>query len=227
MKKKNVSVYNVKDFKNIDGEWVRSYTETTEKYYIQYNTRAGKLWNKVQDRCKVGGAVQNLSKTYVGVENHFESFQAFAEWCQHKFGYDKIDTSGKYWHLDKDLKVWGNKFYSEDFCLFVPQRINCLLNTPVKPHGETYFTGASYNKQHGKYLATCLEYSTGRTIRLGGYTNIEDAHAAWQKEKANQFYNASLDNEINSEIKDVLLKNRDRLLYDLKNGIETHKRGFS
>lgn len=56
----------------------------------------------------------------------------------------------KNWHLDKDIRIKGNKIYSPDTCLFVPARINTLFLSCTRARGK-YPIGISMNR--GKFVA--------------------------------------------------------------------------
>jgi len=66
------------------------------------------------------------------------NFQVFAEWYDNNFY--EVPTLGRM-HIDKDILYPGNKIYSPETCIFVPQRINMLfVNRPNKsglPNGIT------------------------------------------------------------------------------------------
>jgi len=59
--------------------------------------------------------------TYRGctVCEEWHNFQNFAKWYEDNYPKDGLD-----YHLDKDIKIDGNKLYSPETCLFVSQRDN-------------------------------------------------------------------------------------------------------
>lgn len=81
-------------------------------------TKIHRLWLNVIRR------VYNKNKTRPNynecmVEDNWHNFQNFADWCRYNYveGYQ----------LDKDLKVYGNKIYSDKYCIFVPISINTFF----------------------------------------------------------------------------------------------------
>ena len=57
-------------------------------------------------------------------------------------------------HLDKDILCKGNKIYSPETCIFVPNNINILFVKRDKMRGE-YPIGVNYHKQHKKLYVSC------------------------------------------------------------------------
>ena len=94
------------------------------------NTKVYVQWQGMLRRCE--GKYKENRPTYAGVtcSETFKSYSYFYEWCQTQIGFGNVDNNGRFWHLDKDILVQGNKLYSEDTCCFVPQRENTLI---VKP----------------------------------------------------------------------------------------------
>ena len=86
--------------------------------------------------------------------------------------------------LDKDILVKGNKIYSPETCVFVPQNINTLFTKRNKVRGE-YPIGVSFYKNTNKYLAQCNILINGKSQykKLGYYNNIEDAFNAYKESK--------------------------------------------
>lgn len=133
----------ISDFKK-NGLWVKSYNPIP---YTRQQTFAGILWHSVNRRTK---GSQSGTKTYQQCANGFENFQVFAEWCQSQVGYCCTDEKGKIYQLDKDILCKGNKVYSPDVCVFVPQAVNCLLQanrTPINglPIGVSLATSGNYS----------------------------------------------------------------------------------
>ena len=56
--------------------------------------------------------------------------------------------------LDKDLLHKGNKIYSPETCVFVPQRINTLICNRALDRGN-YPIGVTFKKGLNKYNARC------------------------------------------------------------------------
>jgi len=178
MATKQTQICNVADVKDVKGQWLQSYyTEPLN----QGHTRAGMLWKGIRKRCKVGGPHQTTMPSYVGTTNGFKNFQDFAEWATKQYGYLHKDTSGMYWQLDKDLKVYGNKEYNPESCIFVPQRVNSLLIASNGSRGD-YPVGVTRRKQTEKFLASC---SSGQGVQkyLGSFNCPYLAHRAWQQHK--------------------------------------------
>lgn len=178
MTRKQIQICNVEDTKDLSGLWLQSYY--TEPL-VQCYTRAGMLWKGIGKRCKIGGFHQNTSPTYIGITNGFKSFQDFAEWATNQYGYLHKDKSGMYWQLDKDLKVYGNKEYNSETCIFVPQRVNSLLLTSNNSRGD-WPIGVTYRRNARKFQVMCGD-GEGKQKYLGMFECPFIAHKAWQRYK--------------------------------------------
>ena len=75
-------------------------------------------------------------------------------------------------NLDKDILHKGNKIYSLENCVLVPDYINSLFIKRDASRGD-YPIGVSYHKQSKKYQAHC--HINGKKIGLGYYNTIEEA----------------------------------------------------
>lgn len=82
--------------------------------------------------------------------------------------------------LDKDLKILGNKIYSESTCLFIPSQLNSLFTDCGGAKGE-HPTGVSYHKGNKKYVAKiCYE---GKQRHLGNFVDSNAASKAYREAK--------------------------------------------
>jgi len=162
----------IKDYKDDNGQWVRYNNINYEVHF----TKAFQTWQSMKSRCIVGGSQQRRYPAYIGctVSENFKDFQYFADWCHEQVGYG-LDN----YDLDKDILVPNNKIYHEDICVFVPHKLNVFL-TDRRLHRGEYPIGVSLDK--GKYFrATIMKFGKQKTI--GTYKTVEEAHAAYCKEK--------------------------------------------
>lgn len=143
-------VYNTKDFKQ-NGQWIATYRQDG----MCFHTLSFCYWSRLQQRCKKG-VTQRNSPTYTECSNGFKDYQDFAGWCQEQMGYGNKENSGKFWHLDKDILVKGNKVYSRNTCCFVPKYLNTLLQKREAMRGEypigVYKDGDYYVGRLGRLL---------------------------------------------------------------------------
>lgn len=167
---------NVIDRKDSSGRWVQSFKEQD----IQVFTRAGIVWQYINKRVLKSGAHQNSRPTYVGCENKFAGFQEFANWTQNQYGYMSKNNNGRFWNLDKDIIRPGNKIYSSETCLFVPDYVNNIF-TDVRITNSGLPIGVHYNK--GMFEASCNRKLMPSTKYLGRFDDPMEAHRAWQKAK--------------------------------------------
>ena len=179
--------------------------EVGDKPQNEYNT-----WQRMLERCTEKCWVKH--PTYIGTacSNNFKSYSYFYEWCQEQKGFENKDDWGRYWQLDKDLLAKGNKVYSEDTCVFVPQRINSLLTNSGASRGE-YPIGVYWHKASSKFSAVCSHGYSNRKY-LGLFPTIEEAFSTYKtfkealiKQVANKHkhqldvrvYNALMNYEVN------------------------------
>ena len=85
--------------------------------------------------------------------------------------------------LDKDILHKGNKLYSLENCILVPQWINKLFIKRDNDRGE-YPIGVSYDKQNKKYQTYCS--INGENKNLGRYNTPEQAFNAYKIAKENE-----------------------------------------
>ena len=144
------------------------------------------------DRCTDKWKIK--SPTYAGVtcSENFKSYSFFYEWCQEQVGFGNIDSKGIFWHLDKDILVKGNKVYSEDNCVFIPQRINNLLLKVDKARGKDLL-GVFYREDKGKFMCSCSPKGY-----LGLFNNSQEAFVAYKN------YKEALIKSVANEYKDRL-----------------------
>lgn len=133
---------------------------------------AYQTWHSMLKRC-YSDKLLLRKPTYKGctVAPEWHSFMRFREWwLQHyKEGYQ----------LDKDLLIAGNKVYSADTCIFVPQWLNAFtvardIDRGLLPLGVSL----SHTRVSTPYRAKCHN-GAGTQVHLGYYTTPEEAHQAW------------------------------------------------
>lgn len=133
------------------------------------NTKAYDTWMNMMRRCY---CPKSLSKypTYTGcsVCSEWLFFPTFNAWFDSHYVED--------WQLDKDLLVAGNKIYSPDTSVFVPQAINILFNDHGRARGE-FPIGVVFHKQRGKFQAQLGIDGTQK--HLGYFSTIADASQAY------------------------------------------------
>ena len=169
------------------------------------NTKEYDLWYSMLRRCYSDSSKKKYP-TYEGckVSDNFKSYQYFYEWCNKQIGFDNDG-----FHLDKDLLIKGNKVYSEDSCVFIPQEVNTLLTKSTSSRGE-HLIGVYFNKKSKAFVAM-VSRNKGQPEYLGLFkTEIEafnaykEAKESFVKEQANRWkywidiraYNALMNYEI-------------------------------
>lgn len=154
-------------------------------------TNCYQSWQFMLERC-YDKKWQIKNPTYKGctVCEEWHCFQNFAEWYNDNY----YEIKGEIMSLDKDIIVKGNKIYSPETCMFVPQRINSLFVKNDKNRGK-YPIGVSWHKYNKKYRST-LHKIDKKYNHLGYFDNIEDAFLCYKyykekyiKEVANEYKN--------------------------------------
>lgn len=112
----------------------------------------------------------------VTVEEYLYNFQNYCEWREDNY----YEVKGERMHLDKDILYKGNKIYSRDKMIFVPQRINLLFTKSDAIRGDCPI-GVSYNKRNNKYIAQCKTLEGKK--HLGYYNTSEEAFLTYKKFK--------------------------------------------
>lgn len=144
-------------------------TGTAKKHTPEYQN-----WTCMIRRC-YDLMLKERYSSYFGdctVCDEWHNFQIFSKWYN-----DNIYQVGtERMHIDKDILIPGNRLYSPDTCLIVPQRINMLFlqkpNKYVLPNGIKPSSSGRYEaKYNGKYL--------------GVFDSIEKAAIAHDREKKN------------------------------------------
>ena len=145
--------------------------------------QAYRIWKGLFDRCYKH---YNESRNYVynncEISDEWECFNTFADWYFENF----YEIKGQTMCLDKDILHKGNKIYSPETCIFVPNNINMLFIKCDKSRGESVIGTTPVN---GKYKVRCsiINPETGKSKNkyLGLYETQEKAFQVYKyyKEK--------------------------------------------
>lgn len=171
-----------------DGKYLACETGVKTKEYS--------LWSSMLGRCTPKYWITH--PTYVGTTHseNFKSYTFFHEWCQEQKGFKSIDENNRYWQLDKDLLLRGNKHYSEDTCVFVPQRLNKLLIKSNASRGE-FPIGVSWYNPTKKFTSRCQDIY-GKSKLLGYFNTPQEAFQAYKT------FKEALIKEVANEYKEML-----------------------
>lgn len=101
-------------------------------------------------------------------------FENFYEWLHSQENFDKW-FDGKYWALDKDIIIKGNKIYSPNVCCLVPANVNVLFTQKPKRNLPV----GIYKNGNG-YTARCDNLLIGKTEKLGTHQTVENAFNAYK-----------------------------------------------
>ena len=134
-------------------------------------TRVYDTWHDMLRRC-YDKEFHKKNSTYIDCEvsEEWYNFQNFGMWYEENY----YEVEGERMALDKDILNKGNKIYSLNNCIFVPQTINLLFVKNNKNRGESVI-GTSPHQ--GKYRAYCnmINPKTGKSKKeyLGVYETQE------------------------------------------------------
>ena len=143
-----------------------------------------KHWSSMIRRCYADNK-NKFNPTYkdCSVCEEWHNFQNFGKWFDENYYTIENETMA----LDKDILVKGNKTYSPETCVFVPERINILFTKNNKIRGK-YPIGVSLGNNK-KYKATISIFdfvnNKKQSKHLGYFDNIEDAFNIYKKSKEN------------------------------------------
>ena len=151
-------------------------------------TKEYELWKDTLKRC-YSDTYQKKQPTYEGCEvsDKFKSYEYFYEWCNEQIGFNNEG-----WQLDKDLLIKGNKVYSEDSCVFLPQEINKILVKCTASRGQ-HLIGVYWNKRDKAFVAQVSKNKSGSEYlgyfktELEAFKAYKQAKESFIKEQANKW----------------------------------------
>ena len=138
-------------------------------------TKCHKVWESMLRRC-YDPKFQEKHPTYKGctVCKEWWNFQVFAEWYYEHYYELENETMA----LDKDILHKGNKVYSPNACVFVPQSINNLF---VKRNNSRGNYPIGVFKEGNKFRASLGKGN--RTIYLGAFNTPNEAFQVYKQAK--------------------------------------------
>lgn len=146
------------------------------------STRVYNTWRHMLQRC-YDEKLHEKHPTYKNCKvcKEWHNFQNFAKWYKDNY----YEVGNEKMCLDKDILFKGNKIYSPDTCIFVPETINKLFIKNDKNRGESVIGATLY--KNGKYQAQCniINPETGKSKQeyLGLYDSQEKAFQVYKYHK--------------------------------------------
>lgn len=151
------------------------------------------IWNSMRCRCNKG---------YAKLSEYFENFWEWLDWAKQQKGFMCEDESGKIYQMETDLFSTGDKVYSKETVVFVPNAINQMCK-PTKrgsmPKGIQYF------EEREKPYRVYKPYG-GKQKHLGYYETLEQAVEAALKgrkehlDSLKELYGDSVDHRVFDEL---------------------------
>lgn len=137
------------------------------------------IWKKIFERCYTSKRT-NRQISYAGCEvcEEWHCFQNFAEWYMN----NKYNIDSEKLCVDKDILVHGNKIYSPQTCLLVPNRINSLFAKSYSIRGDLPIGVSYYWYDNSRYLAS-MKIDNRKTYQIGIFDDPIVAFDAYKQEK--------------------------------------------
>lgn len=124
--------------------------------YDTYN-----VWNGMLERCYYDAERHPAYYGICTVCDEWFNYQTFAKWYEE----NKYECEGRL-HIDKDILHPGNKIYSPEHCILVPQYINTMF---IGSQNNSGLPSTVRKTKTGRYS------SAFRGKRLGTYDTLEEA----------------------------------------------------
>ena len=142
-------------------------------------TKCYLVWSSMLKRC-YNKKRQEKYPTYKGCKvcDEWLNFQNFAEWFYKNY----YEIPGEQMHLDKDILIKGNKIYSPETCVFVPERINSLFTKTNKNRGKEPI-GVFHREKDNKYEVYCCKSDGKGSKYLGRFNDREYAFQIYKQFK--------------------------------------------
>ena len=156
------------------------------KYLAVNYKKAYNHWRKMLQRCYDPYYInKHLSYTDCFVCEEWHCFQNFAKWYVENI----YNCNNEIMDLDKDILIKGNKIYSPETCVFVPQRINKLIVNQETKRGE-YPVGVSLRSDKIALCAVCGIGLNGKHINkhLGSFSLNRPFQAFYTYKKFKENY---------------------------------------
>jgi hypothetical protein len=144
-------------------------------------TEQYKVWNAMLARC-YSKSLQKKQPTYIGctVVEEWRNFQNFAKWYDENY----YEIDGYRMNLDKDIIVKGNKVYSPETCVFVPQFINTLFIKGNAMRGNLPI-GVKKCSRNPKKFEVQMRNGTDSRGYIGLFDTPEEGFQVYKEHKEN------------------------------------------
>ena len=165
-----------------------------EGKYNSKNLKCYNSWCNMLRRC-YSEDYQNKKPTYIGCEvcEEWLNFQNFAKWFEENY----YEIKGERMSLDKDILIKGNKIYSPNRCILIPERINTLFTKRQNNRGN-YPIGITEGKNN--LMVYCNTYKNNQCC-IGRFkiNQVEEAFQCYKqfkekviKQVADDYYSKGL-----------------------------------
>lgn len=173
-----------------------------------YKSNSALYWRSMLQRCYSKKA-HKKHPTYINCEvcEQWLCYSNFKEWFDKSY----YEVENEKMHLDKDILVKGNKIYSPETAIFVPEKINELFSKRNKNnnHNKNLPVGVTLTEAN-RFRARC--HRKNSSVHLGCFDTAEEAFMAYKNFKENYI------KEVADEYKDKIPKK----LYDALYRIEVN-----
>ena len=143
--------------------------------YKNKEKKSYRLWLGMLWRCYGKRRKESESYSDVFVCDEWHNYSEFEKWCDTHYWECGIERMT----LDKDILIKGNREYSKDSCLIVPQFINSLF---AGVDFDNKNCGTTLRKNRNTYRASCKNIYAGSSL-IGYYKTKEEAHLGYIKGK--------------------------------------------
>lgn len=165
----------------------------------QQKTQVGYCWRGMLERCYCD-RMKKIHPAYYGIStvcDEWLNFQTFAKWYNENI----YQVGTERMHLDKDIILEGNKVYSPEMCIIVPQSINELFHSSGRKMTDKDLPYTIRRAARGKFSVSYKGKS------LGIYDTVEECVLIYVEAKRNHIKEKvrRMENEMPDKVKSILL----------------------